>query len=239
MGSSNSGTAVWRPQQNPSSITNPPPGAQPDMVAALVQQARQNQGSASGAQDRSLGLITLYSNGFIVGNGAFRDRSEPANARFLERLKAGEVPEELEEICRKEWNLSASGEVSVNLVDKSGETYVPPKKAFDFASSQGQSLGGSSSSGAAAASFANAQPRRLAVDSSQPTTTLQLVLSDRKKVRETANHTTTVMQLYEHVMSLSGVAGFELVAGFPPKPLTQPQLTLKEAGLLGAAVQQR
>ncbi len=41
------------------------------------------------------------------------------------------------------------------------------------------------------------------------------------------------------VTSVSGQPKFDLVAGFPPKPLTDPSLTLKEAGLLGASVQQR
>lgn len=40
-------------------------------------------------------------------------------------------------------------------------------------------------------------------------------------------------------VSLSGLSGFELVAGFPPKPLTNPALTLKEAGLLNGSITQR
>lgn len=39
--------------------------------------------------------------------------------------------------------------------------------------------------------------------------------------------------------SLTGLSGFELVAGFPPKPLTNPALTLKEAGLLNGSITQR
>ena len=39
--------------------------------------------------------------------------------------------------------------------------------------------------------------------------------------------------------SLSGLKKFELVAGFPPKPLTDPRVTLKEANLIGASIQQR
>jgi len=184
-----------------------------------------------------------------------------------------EVPEELEEICRKEWpNMQ---DVGISLVDKSAEAFTPPKPKFDFAKSQGQSLGGAGAAASAAASaqsFADAAPRRLEVDASQPTTTLQLVMGG-KKVRETANQDTTVMQLYQHFMSsvhkltkctigpavhrlhralahfalsvlaclfsLSGLSGFELVAGFPPKPLTNPALTLKEAGLLNGSITQR
>lgn len=189
-----------------------------------------------------MGLLTLYSNGFIIGNGEFRDTKDPKNQKLLADLKKGEVPDELEEICRKEWGNPEN--VSVNLVDKSSETYTPPKAKFDFSKSQGQSLGSSaaasSAAGAAAAaqSFAEASPRRLEVDASQPTTTLQLVMGG-KKIKETANQSTTVMQLYQHFMSLSGLSGFELVAGFPPKSLTNPSLTLKDAGLLNGSITQR
>ena len=111
-----------------------------------------------------------------------------------------EVPDELEAICRKEWGNPA--DVSVSLVDKTSETYTPPKPKFDFAKSQGQSLGGagaSSSAAASALSFAGAVPKRLEVDVSQPTTTLQLVMGG-KRVKETANQSATVMQLYQHFM---------------------------------------
>ena len=40
-------------------------------------------------QDRNIGLITLYANGFIVGDGEFRDIKDPRNANFLKSLKAG------------------------------------------------------------------------------------------------------------------------------------------------------
>lgn len=188
------------------------------------------------------------------------------------------MPDELEAICRKEWGNPEN--VSVSLVDKTSETYTPPKPKFDFAKSQGQALGGagaaSSSAAASAQSFAGAVPKRLEVDASQPTTTLQLVMGG-KRVKETANQSATVMQLYQHFMrsepsssartdrewtraeialtpclrscscdsprvsrcSLSGLSGFELVAGFPPKPLTDPNLTLKDAGLLNGSITQR
>lgn len=152
------------------------------------------------------------------------------------------MPDELEEMCRKEWGANID-QVGVNLVDKSGESFTPPKAKFDFAKSQGQSLSSSSSSSAAAAataaSFGEATPRRLVVDPSRPSTTLQLVFADRRKVKEPANQSATVLQLYEHFMSVSGLSGFEMVAGFPPKALTNPALTLKEAGLLNGSITQR
>ena len=93
------------------------------------------------------------------------------------------------------------------------------------------------------------------------------VLHPQKKVRADFFPSTTVLQVYEHVMlyvqfrfilvalhffalfdmgsavvavhSLSKLAKFDLVAGFPPKPVTDPNQTLKEANLIGASIQQR
>ena len=160
-------------------------------------------GASSGAQDRNVGLITIYANGFIIGQGEFRDVKEAKNKQFLEDLKRGEVPDELNALCMKEW--PGAGDVAVSLIDKSAETFVPPKPKFSFASSQGQSLGAGAaaaagaSAAASAQAFAGATPQRLQVDPSQPTTTLQLVLGGRK-VKETANQSATVLQLYQHFM---------------------------------------
>jgi hypothetical protein len=148
-------------------------------------------------------LITIYANGFIIGQGEFRDVKEAKNKQFLEDLKRGEVPDELNALCMKEW--PGAGDVAVSLIDKSAETFVPPKPKFSFASSQGQSLGAGAaaaagaSAAASAQAFAGATPQRLQVDPSQPTTTLQLVLGGRK-VKETANQSATVLQLYQHFM---------------------------------------
>jgi UBX domain-containing protein 1 len=120
-------------------------------------------------------------------------------------------------------------------------TSSPPKKPFDFSKSQGQSLGGVSSEQKAQTlqTFATATPARVNVDTKKATTTLALQLKNKPRSRETFNESTTVMELYQHIMSVTGLDGFELVAGFPPKPLTNPSATLKEAGLINAQVTQR
>ena len=48
-----------------------------------------SSGAASSAQDRSVGQVTIYSNGFIVGNSEFRDIKDPKNLQFLNDLKRG------------------------------------------------------------------------------------------------------------------------------------------------------
>lgn len=246
-GGATSGTAVWRPTSgpmrqgnqstsNPNRQNSPPPSAMQALVGAARQQAANENNDGI---DRNIGLITIYANGFIMGNGEFREASDPRNAAFIESLKAGDVPEELEAMCRAEWGDDPDA-VRVQLVDKSSETYKPK---FSFAASKGQSLGSSSSSSSSSqsASFNSISASRITVDSTQPTTVVQLVLADRRRLRETFNTSNTVGQVYGHIASLSSSApgSFEIVAGFPPKPLTEPQQTLKDAGLIGSSIQQK
>jgi hypothetical protein len=55
------------------------------------------------------------------------------------------VPEELEEEMRKQFGGAEDTDVSVQLINKTNETYSPPKSAapkFNFADSKGFSLSG-------------------------------------------------------------------------------------------------
>jgi len=228
-----SATAVYRPprqeeagQQQPISTAD---------LANLARQGQQNQ--AAPPSDRSVGIITLYRNGFQIGQQPFRDIADKANAKFLADLMSGQVPAELEKMCRQEWGNSVD-QVGVQLVDKTKEDFVPPKPKFDFNQSQGQAIGseGKAPSGAA---FSHARAAKVTVDTSLPTTILQLVLHPRNRVKETFNQDMTVLQLYQHIMSLTSQSRFDLLAGYPPKVLDNPNLTLKEAGLLGTSIQQR
>ena len=272
-GGATSGTAVWRPnngaqrQQQPPAAGQGAGGAADADMRQLIAQARQQAAAAGGgdaAADRLLGTITIYANGFIVGNGqqtGFRDAREAGNTAFIASLRRGEVPAEMEEICRREWGRDADT-VSVNLVDKHTETYTPPKPKFSFADSKGQQLSSSGGGGAGGGGNEAAQqqqaatqrlsrqsPKRYTADGASPNSTLQIVTADRKKHRETFNEQTTVAQLYAHVATLhapqppagqsSATGAFELVAGFPPKVLSDGALTIKQAGVCGASVQQR
>ena len=50
----------------------------------------------------------------------------------------------------------------------------------------------------------------------------------------------SVASVFAYVMSVAPVEGeFQLMTGFPPKPLDNPSLTIKAAGLKNAAVTQK
>ena len=85
------------------------------------------------------------------------------------------------------------------------------------------STSGEGSSSAAAPT--EAQP--LTLDESAPTTTLQVRLADGSRKMVKANHTHTVLQLRQHIATLTPGVSFSLRGGFPPKPLADESLTLK------------
>ena len=54
------------------------------------------------------------------------------------------------------------------------------------------------------------------------------------------NLTHTVADIHSYVMSVAPVEGtYNLVNGFPPKPLTDPSATIESAGLKNAALTQK
>ena len=120
-------------------------------------------------------------------------------------------------------------EGDVHVIDKSGEPYVPPKaKPF---SGEGRTMRDESAAAEAPAEAVGSA--ELVVDESQPTTTLQIRLSDGTRKVVKANHTHTVLQLQQHVATFCppGTA-FTLSTTFPRKKLTEMDKTLAEAGLL-------
>ena len=56
----------------------------------------------------------------------------------------------------------------------------------------------------------------------------------------TLNLTHTVADIHSFVMAAAPVDGeYQLVSGFPPKPLSDPSKTIEQAGLKSAAITQK
>lgn len=224
VGGATSSTAVLRPNQNN------------DLQDIIRNASQAGAPDPSGAGDRNIGIITIYANGFQLGEEEFQDASDPANAAAIKDLKSGNVPASLEAKIREQWGAAVQS-VGVKLVDKSSETFDVPKPKFNFSKSQGTSLGGSSSS--SAVDLGSLKASEYKVDEGAPKTTIQVVTHDRKRVRVTINQEATVGALYQHVMHATGQQSFTLSGGFPPKPLSNYGASIKEAGLVGASVNQR
>ena len=153
-----------------------------DPVARMFRQARQNAADgAAPAEGGGRTVVTVYANGFTVGDGPFRpSEGDPANEAFLRDVGRGLVPRELEESAQ-------GGAVNLELVDKRGDTYEPP--AYVAFAGGGQTL--SSGAPAAGAVLSGSCPPPV-VDAAQPTTTIAIRLASGKRVKATLNLSHTV-----------------------------------------------
>ena len=79
-----------------------------------------DESSENKNKKKRVARITLYRNGFTIGDGAFREKSDPVNRRFIESLARGEIPRELEE------NDTSDERIVVELKDKRLEDYTLP-----------------------------------------------------------------------------------------------------------------
>lgn len=226
-GGAQSGTGVVRPIKKT------------DDEMAQLAQMQQSQGMK--ADSTMEDTITIYKNGFKIGNGEFRPDTDPTNKKFLEELKAGSLPKELEPILMEKLGPQAR-QLGVNVVNKSKEEYEPPAKEkpkFEAFKGQGHSLGGGNDA-QLNESFANAEKKEIEPSNNKETTKIQIVLFNNKKVTITVNLDNTILELYAHVKSISGIESeFDLLGGYPPKPLADPTATILSAGLKGARVTQK
>ncbi|CAE7435320.1 prpB1, partial [Symbiodinium necroappetens] len=100
--------------------------------------------------------VTVYRNGFTVGDGPFRPLSDPLNKKFMDEMAAGRCPAELQ--------AGSDQPVHVAVHDKRGEDYKePPPPSYVAFSGEGNTLGGSSSSAAAVEADKGSMTARLFV----------------------------------------------------------------------------
>ncbi|KAJ0171901.1 hypothetical protein K1T71_012664 [Dendrolimus kikuchii] len=175
-------------------------------------------------QSRSVRL-RLYREGFTVDDGTVRHYSDPENAEFLSFIRRGEIPPEL--------SSGGGGEVRVSLEDRRHEEGPKQATRAQAFTGKGHMLGRTTSAAAQAA---------LALDETQPVTTIQFRLADGSRITGRFNHTHTVADLQQYV-SLAEPAyqlhTFALLTTFPSAELKDPSATLAQANLLNTTLLQR
>jgi len=185
--------------------------------------------------------ITFWKNGFTVDDGPLRSTDDPANKEFLASVENGRVPKELEAKA-KEAVRSTGTILNIGLHDKRSEMFVePPYRAFG---GSGASLGSSAPAApkSALVSASAGAARVVTVDETKDKTMIQVKLCNGKREKITLNLTHTVADLQAKVASFNATPpgkGFSLSAGFPPKPLADPDQTIEQAGLKMASVDQK
>ncbi len=191
--------------------------------------------------------ITLYRNGFAVADDpvGFRSFDDPNNRHFLDSLKKGEMPKELEEMhkdkLRSNTERGVLSNVRIRVEDKSQEDFKPP--AYIAFSGTQHKLGGNTSvdpnavAGNTSEDGGDPMPE---FNPDEPSTTLQIILVDGRKLIQKFNMTHTIKHVQSFIASQGGnTAPYTLLAGFPPKPLTDFDRTIEEAKLKNARVTQK
>merc|ERR1719507_1719544 len=189
--------------------------------------------------------LKMWQDGFSIDDGPLRDYNDQENREFLTDVMKGRIPRELIREAR-------GGEVMVNMEDHKDKPFEKPKVTAKPFQGSGNVLGSiapavvandSSSSAQAsgpALSEADAQ-KQVKVDTSKTMTTLQVRLMSvgRLIVKLNDSNTISELRLYIRLLKPDTPPNFSLHTTFPNKEHTDDSATLKDAGLLGAAILMR
>ncbi|XP_014261532.1 NSFL1 cofactor p47 isoform X2 [Cimex lectularius] len=204
---------------------------------------------SSGHRERRRREVTLrlWRNGFSVNEGPLRSYTSPQDKEFLDKIRTGQVPQELVEDSTEE-------SVHLNMEDHRHEEFNRPKATARAFTGQGFILGSLTPN---VTTLPNPQPPQTSpveppstetappsvdVDPSQPTTVVQVRLNDGSRLRAELNHTHTIGDLRNYLISSRPEyrqSPFMLLTTYPSKELTDNNLTLAEAGILNASILMR
>ncbi|XP_074271998.1 plant UBX domain-containing protein 4-like [Silene latifolia] len=184
--------------------------------------------------------IIFWRNGFTINDGPIRSLDDPENASFLESIRKSDCPKELEPADRRT-------QVHVNLIRRDENCPEPEKRTVAF---QGvaRTLGGSTSAtepeqtDATPMNSAPPPTAGLIVDQDQPSTSIQLRLADGTRMVAHFNyhHTVNDIRAFIDASRPGGSRTYQLqTVGFPPKPLTDNNQTIEQAGLANSVVVQK
>jgi UBX domain-containing protein 1 len=172
--------------------------------------------------------LSLYKNGFILDNGEFRNKNEPANKKFMEEIEKGYIPNELVK--------KGITDLGIEMDDHRDENYEPPKeeKKFQAFTGLGKSISSVNTEGLHVNKNATSN-----VDRSKPTCKVNIRLFNGEVVSEDFNLSQTLQDVINFVKKKSGSNNFSLLDGFPPRPLTNYNKTIQELHLEGSLLTQK
>ncbi|XP_075682329.1 UBX domain-containing protein 2B isoform X2 [Rhinoderma darwinii] len=185
-------------------------------------------------------VLKLWNNGFSLADGELRSYTDPVNAQFLESVKRGEIPLELQRWVH-------GGQVSLDMEDHQDQEYVKPRLKFKAFSGEGKKLGSLTPEIVSTPSspeeehkpFLNAEVR---LDEQVPTTKIQIRLTDGSRLVQRFNLSHRIADIRHFIIqSRSDFAqtDFVLVTTFPNTELTDEDQTLEEANIVNTVILQR
>uniref|UniRef100_A0ABI7WZY9 UBX domain protein 2A n=1 Tax=Felis catus TaxID=9685 RepID=A0ABI7WZY9_FELCA len=181
--------------------------------------------------------IKLWKNGFTV-NDDFRSYSDGASQQFLNSIKKGELPLELQGIFDKE-------EVDVKVEDKKNEVCVSTKPVFQPFSGQGHRLGSATPKIVSKAKSIEVENKNLSVvqlNNLEPITNVQIWLANGKRIVQKFNISHRISHIKDFIEKYQGSQRsppFSLATALPSLRLLDETLTLEEADLQNAVIIQR
>lgn len=188
-------------------------------------------------------VLKMWQDGFSIDDGPLHAYDDPGSQAFLQAIRQGEIPRELLQ--------DADGaEVNLNMEDHRHEQFVAPPRARVMAfEGTGHRLGTVTPTLTRPAvpelprehAEANAK-EAINLDESQPTTNIQIRLSDGTRLVAHMNHTHTVGDIRKYIVVARPeyeASTFILLTTFPHQELMDEKATLKDANLLNAVIVQR
>ncbi|XP_049640450.1 UBX domain-containing protein 2A [Suncus etruscus] len=182
--------------------------------------------------------IKLWKNGFTV-NDDFRSYSDGASQQFLNAIKRGELPLELEGVFDKE-------EVDVLVEDKKEEVCVATKPPFQPFSGRGHRLGSVTPKIVSKAKSIEVENKNnlslVPLNTLEPITNIQIWLANGKRIFQKFNSSHRVGHVKDFIRKHHGSQGsppFLLATALPILRPLDDALTLAEANLWNTVVVQR
>ncbi|XP_044280312.1 UBX domain-containing protein 2B isoform X1 [Varanus komodoensis] len=185
-------------------------------------------------------LLKLWRNGFSLDDGELRSYTDPVNAQFLESVKRGEIPAELQRLVH-------GGQVNLDMEDHQEQEYVRPRLKFKAFSGEGQKLGSLTPEIVSTPSSPEEEEKpfldaAILIDDSMPTTKIQIRLADGSRLIQRFNQTHRIIDIRNFIIQsrpLFATTDFVLLTTFPHKELTDESLTLQESDILNTVILQQ
>ncbi|XP_034981908.2 UBX domain-containing protein 2B [Zootoca vivipara] len=185
-------------------------------------------------------LLKLWRNGFSLDDGELRSYTDPVNAEFLESVKRGEIPAELQRLVH-------GGQVNLDMEDHQEQEYERPRLRFKAFSGEGQKLGSLTPEIVSTPSSPEEEEKSfldavVLIDDSVPTTKIQIRLADGSRLIQRFNHTHRIIDIRNFIIQsrpLFATTDFVLLTTFPHKELTDESLTLQESDILNTVILQQ
>jgi len=179
-------------------------------------------------------MITMYRSGFTVDNGPYRRLDDPANAEFLRSLSTGRTPREF----------GSSRETQVGLVDKRSQEYETREQQQPTGfTGAGETLGSTTTVEDGNVSHiidpSEIPPNDEEISNDQTSIQVRLLSGKRFILKISKSASIRQLALKINASGNAGDSSYILVAGYPPKPITNLCATIEEAGLSNSSVTQK